>query len=100
VTGDNEDRKTVEKLKKLLQHAKNRKSCELDNLWMELWQFGRNELKMHKLELFSNITDTNQMTQEWEIGMVINIHKEERKASVKITRELHCCLQTTSYLQT
>ena len=30
---------------------------------------------MHMLELFNNIIDKNQMPQEWETGMVINIHK-------------------------
>jgi len=53
---------------------KNRKSCGLDNLLMELQKFGGNELKMHILELFNKITDKNQMAQEWETGMVINIH--------------------------
>ena len=47
---------------------KNRKSCGLDNLPVELWKFEGNELKMHILEQFNNtsITDKNQMSQEWE----------------------------------
>jgi len=45
---------------------------------MELWKFGGNELKMHILELFNNITDKNQMPQEWETGMLINIHKKTK----------------------
>jgi len=40
---------------------------------MELWKFGRNELKMHIFELFNNKINKNQMPQEWETGMVINI---------------------------
>jgi hypothetical protein len=100
VTDDNEDRVRVEKLNKLHNYVKNRKICELDNLLIELWQFGWNEIKMHILELLNNLKDRNEMTQEWETGMVINIHKRGKKASVKITGELHCCLQTTSYLQT
>jgi hypothetical protein len=38
-------------------NAKNRKSCGLDNLPMELWKFGGNELKLHILELFNEIAD-------------------------------------------
>jgi len=59
---------------------KNRKICGLDNLPMELWKFGGNELKMHILELFNKIIDKNQMPQEWERGMVINIHKKGTKS--------------------
>jgi len=36
VTGDNGDMITIEELNKVLKHAKNRKSCGLDNLPMEL----------------------------------------------------------------
>jgi len=56
---------TIEELNKVLKHAKNRKSCGLDNLPIELWKFGGNELKMHILELFNKIIDKNQMPQEW-----------------------------------
>jgi len=45
---------------------------------MELRKLGGNELKMHILELFSNIIDKNQMPQEWETEMVINLHKKEQ----------------------
>jgi len=100
VTDDNEDMITTEELNKVLKHAKNRKSCGSYNLPMELWKFGGNELKMHILELFNKITDKNQMPQEWETGMLINIHKREQKANVKITEELLYCLQPTNYLQT
>ena len=71
---------TIEELNKVLKHAKNRKSCGLDNLPMELWKFGGNALKIHLLELFNNIIDKNQMPQEWETGMVINIHKKGTKS--------------------
>jgi len=37
VTDDNEDMITIEELNKLLKHAKNRKSCGLDNLPMEFY---------------------------------------------------------------
>jgi hypothetical protein len=76
VTEDNEDRITLEELNKVLKQAKNRKSCGLDNLPMELWKFGGNELKKHILELFNKIIEKNQMPQEWETEMVINIHKK------------------------
>jgi hypothetical protein len=66
VTDDNEAMITIEELNKVLKCAKNSKSCGLDNLSMELWVFGGNELKMHILELFNNIIDKNQMPQEWE----------------------------------
>ena len=52
---------------------------------MEIW---RKRVKMHILELFNEIIDRHQMPQEWETGMVINIHKKEQKANVKITEEL------------
>ena len=91
---------TIEELNTVLKHAKNRKSCGLDNLPMELWKFGGNELKIHILELFNNITDKNQMPQEWETGMVININKKEQKTNVKIIEELLYFLQPTSYFQT
>jgi len=35
----------IEELNEVFKHAKNRKSCGLDNLPMELWKFGGNELK-------------------------------------------------------
>jgi hypothetical protein len=44
-TDDNGDRIKIEELKELLKHTKNRKICGLDNLPMELWKFGRNELR-------------------------------------------------------
>jgi hypothetical protein len=65
---------------------------------MELFKFGGNDLNLHRLELFSNIVDKNQIPQEWE--MEINIQKKGKKASVKITEELHCYLQPTNYLLT
>ena len=40
------------------------------------------------------------MPQEWETGMLINIHKKERKANVKIIKKFLYCLQLTNYLQT
>ena len=75
-TDDKEDMIKTEEINKVLKHAKERKSCGLDNLPMELWEFGGNELKIHLLEPFSKIIDKNQMPQEWETGMVINIHKK------------------------
>ena len=51
-TEDNEDMITIEELNEVLKHAKNRKSCGLDNLPVELWKFGGNELKIQLLELF------------------------------------------------
>jgi len=99
-TDDNEDMITIDELNEVLKHAKNRKSCGLDNLPMELWKFGGNELKIHLLELFNKIIDKNRMPQEWETGMTINIHKKEQKANGKIIEELLYCLQLTNYLQT
>jgi hypothetical protein len=66
----------IEELNEVLKHTKNRKSCGLDNLTMELWKFGGNELKIQVLELFNKIIDTNQLPQEWETGMVINTHQK------------------------
>ena len=84
----------IEELNDVLKQAKNRKRCGLDNLPMELWKFGGNELKIHLLELFNKIIDKNQKPQEWETGMVINIHKKGAKSNVKITEELLYCPQT------
>ena len=47
---------------------------------MELWKFGETELKMLILELFNKMIYKNQMPQEWETGMVINIHKKGTKS--------------------
>ena len=69
----------TEELNELLKHVKNRKSCGLDILPMELWNFGGNELKLHLLELFNKIINKNQIPQEWETGMVINLHKKGTK---------------------
>ena len=63
-TDDNEDMIKTEELNEVLKHAKTRESCGLDNLPMELWKFGGNELKIHLLELFNKIIDKNQMPQE------------------------------------
>jgi hypothetical protein len=59
----------------LQKKEKNRKNCGLDILPMELWKFGGNELRIQLLELFNKTIDKNQMPEEWETGMVINIHK-------------------------
>jgi len=34
---------------------------------------------MHILELFNKIIDKNLMPEEWETGMVVNIHKKGNK---------------------
>jgi len=39
VIDDNKDMITIEELNKVLKHAKNRKSCGLDDLPMELLKF-------------------------------------------------------------
>ena len=70
---------TIEELNDVLKYATNRRICGLGNLPMELWKFGGNELKTQLLELFNKIIDKNQMPQEWETGMVINIHKKRNK---------------------
>jgi hypothetical protein len=43
---------------------------------MELWKYGRTELKIHLLGLFNKIIDKNKIPQEWETGKVINIQKK------------------------
>ena len=68
-TDDNKDMITIEELNEVLKHAKNRKSCGLDNLPMELGKFVGKELKIHLLELFNKIIDKikchNNGRQEW-----------------------------------
>jgi hypothetical protein len=74
---------TMEELDKALKYAKkNRKSPGVDNLPMEVFKFGGNYLKVHTVELFSNIVDKSQMPQEWETGIVINIHKKGSKSKL------------------
>jgi len=82
-------------LNEVLKHAKNRKSCGLDNLPMEMWKFGGNELKIHLLELFNKIIEKNQVPQEWETGMVINIHKKGTKSKCEHYRGI--ALLPTAY---
>ena len=55
---------------------------------MELWKFGGKKLKIHLLELFNQIIDKNQMPQEWETGMVINIHKKGTKSKCENYRRI------------
>ena len=88
-TEDNEDMITIEELNKVLKYAKNRKSCGLDNLPVEIWKFGGNELKIQLLELFNKIIDKNQIPQEWETGMVINIHKKGKKSKFENYRGIN-----------
>jgi hypothetical protein len=45
VTDDKVDRITIEEVNKVLKQAKSRQICGLDNIPMELWKFGGNELK-------------------------------------------------------
>ena len=52
-TDDNEDMIKIEELNEVHIPAKNRKSCGLNNLPMEVWKFGGKELKIHLLELFN-----------------------------------------------
>ena len=47
---------------------------------MELWKSGGNKLKIHLLELLNDMRDTIQLPQEWEAGLVINIHKKGTKS--------------------
>jgi hypothetical protein len=47
---------------------------------MELFKFGENDLKVHIVELFNNIVHKSQIPQEWETGIVINIHKKGSKS--------------------
>ena len=61
---------------------------------MELWKFGGNELKMHILELFNKTIDKNQILQEWETGMVINIHKKGTKSKCENYRGITLLLAT------
>ena len=79
-TDDNEEMIKIEELNEALRNAKNRKSCGLDNLPMELCKFGGNELKIHFLEPFNKIIDKKQMPQEWYTEMVINVHKKGTKS--------------------
>ena len=83
MTDDNEDMIKIEELNNVLKHAKNRKSSGLDNLPMELWKFGGSELKTHLLELVNTVIGKNQKPQEWETGLVINIHKKGTKSKCK-----------------
>ena len=62
---------------------KKQENCGLNNLPMELWKFGGHELRIQLLELLNKIIDKNQMPQEWETGMVINIHKKGTKNKCK-----------------
>jgi len=62
---------------------------------MELWKFGGNELKIHLLELSNKITDKNQMPQEWEKGIVVNIHKKGTKSKCENYRGI--TLMPTAY---
>jgi hypothetical protein len=83
---------TIAELDKALKHAKNRKSPGVDSLPMELFKFAGNYLKEHTVALFRSTVDTSQIPPEWGRGIVINIHKNGQRLSVKITGALRYCL--------
>jgi hypothetical protein len=91
---------TMEELDKALKHAKNSKSPGLDNLPMELFKFGESDIKEHIVELFDNIVDKSQIPQEWETGIVINIHKKGSKSKCENYRGITLLPQPTNCLQT
>ena len=62
---------------------------------MELWIFGGNELKIHLLGMFNKIIDKNQMSQEWETGVLINIYKKGTKSKCENYRGIY--LLPTAY---
>jgi len=99
-TDDNEDMIKTEELNKVLKQAKNRESCGLVNLPMEKWKFGGNELKIYLLELFNYIIGKNQIPQEWETGMMINIHKQGTKSKCENYRGITLLPTVYNYLQT
>jgi hypothetical protein len=59
-----------------LIRTKNRKSPGMDNLNMELFKYGGNRLKETLLALFNDIWKTQHIPEDWETGLVINIHKK------------------------
>ena len=89
----------IEELNEVFKDAKIGKVVDQITCRWNCGNFGGNELKTHLIEMFNKIIDKNPMPQEWETGMVINIHKKEQKANVQITEELPYCLQLTHYLQ-
>jgi len=50
---------------------------------------------MHILGLFNKVIDKNQISQEWETGMVINIHKKGTKSECENYRGIN--LLSTAY---
>ena len=50
---------------------------------MEIW---RKRIKNALIELFNTIIEKNQMPQEWETGLVINIHKKGTKSKCENDR--------------
>ena len=82
-TDDNRDIMTMEELNEVLKHAKNRKRCGLDNLPMELWKFGGNELRIQLLELF-NKTNNKQKPNATRMGDR-NSEKHTQKRNKKQT---------------
>jgi hypothetical protein len=73
----------IKELNVALKNAKNMKSTRLDNILMDLFKFGRNELKVHILELFNDTVDANQIQQKRETGIIINIYTNGRKSKCK-----------------
>ena len=82
MTHEDTDIIIMKELKYVSMHKREREKKEenprLDNTPMELFKFGGNELKVNILKLFNNTVDRNNVPQEWETGIVINIHKQER----------------------
>ena len=83
-TDDSRGRITTEELNRVLKHAKNRKSCGLDNLPMTLWKFGRNKLKIQLLELFNKITDKIKCHKNGERNGDKHTQKRSKKQMWKL----------------
>jgi len=54
---------------------------------VEIWKKGIKNA--HTLEPFNKIIDKHQMPQEWETGMVINIHKKGTKSKCENYRGIN-----------
>jgi hypothetical protein len=74
---------TMDELNLALIRKKNMKSPGMGNLNMELFKYRGNSLNETLMTLYKDIWKTHHIPEDWETGLVINIHKKDSKNECK-----------------
>jgi hypothetical protein len=73
---ENTEEISQEELQAVIKKAKNKTGPGLDNKPMELFKYGGDILKDNLLALLNHIWQSRQIPKDWEVGLVINVHKK------------------------